>query len=110
MKKLFCLNLVVITLVFCFVFSVSAAILPPSSRAFTGRITKIFKDKSKKDVLIKVQTKNKSIIVHVPHQDPQDIIEKVKKYSGKLVMVIYSYPDMAIINIIKQERKKQKKF
>ncbi len=110
MKKLFCFNLIIVSIIIAFAVSSSAAILPPNSRAFTGRITKIFKNKSKRDFMIKVQTKNKSIVVSIPQNDPLNMMTSVKKFKGRVVTIIYSLPDMTIINIKKQVRKKGKKY
>jgi len=110
MKKLFYFNLVIACMILCFALSSSSTMLPANSRAFTGKITKIFKDKTKRNILIKIQARNKSIIAHVPLDDPLKIMGIVKKYRGKLITVIYSYPDMTIINIIKNKRKKTKKL
>jgi len=110
MKKLFYVNLIIICLIFSFALSSSAAILPPNSKAFTGRITKIFKDKTKRNILIKIQKKNQSLVLRLPQNDPLKLMASIKEYRGKIVTVIYSFPDMTIINIKKKERKKPRKF
>ena len=77
---------------------------------FTGKITKIYKDKEKNIFKIRVQKKNQSLVLNVPTNNPLKLMARIKEYRGKLVTIIYSYPDMTIINITKRERKKVKKF
>lgn len=110
MKKIFCLNLIMVCLILGFTLSASATILPPNSRAITGKTTKIYKDKGKRNFMIRVQNREQSLVLQVPENDPEKLMARIKEYRGKLITIIYSYPDMTIINITKQERKKVKKF
>jgi len=110
MKKIFCFNFIIVCMILGFALSTSAIVLPPSDRVVTGRITKIFKDKTKTNFVVKVQMKKESIILQVPHDDPSKLMARIKEYRGKLVIITYSFPDMTIINIKVQEKKKTKNY
>lgn len=110
MKKILCLNLIILCLILGFTLSASATILPPNSKVITGKTTKIYKNKGKRSFMIRVQNREQSLVLQVPENDPEKLMARIKEYRGKWVTVIYSFPDMTIINITKQKRKKPKKF
>jgi len=110
MKKRFCSHLMLVFLIVGFSLSASAAILPAGSRAFTGRITKIYKEKGKRIFKVRVQQKKEALMLNVPRSDPLKIMASIKNNQGKTVTVIYSFPDMTITAIQAYKKKKRERF
>ncbi len=110
MKKTLYLKIIIVSFILCFAFSVSAAILPPNSRAFTGKIINVHKDKMKKNFIIKVRKKRESLVFYVPQSDPLKLMTTINSNRGKIVTVIYSFPEMTILNLKTSKRKKPKQY